>query len=97
MKSDEDEEFGFKEFIKIEKPVEKWMVKVDLEMQATLKKMMKEAVFKYASEERINWVLGQLGMVSLAGTQIWWTWRVEDVFNKVRMGDKHAMKVEGAK
>jgi len=97
MKSDEDEEFSFREFIKIEKPVERWMQLTDFEMQATLKKIMKEATFAYATQERILWVYSQLGMVAIAGTQIWWTWRVEDVFNKVRHGDKHAMKVEGAK
>jgi dynein heavy chain len=33
-------------------------------------------------------------MVCIVGTQIWWTWRVEDVFRKVREGDKYAMKNE---
>lgn len=37
MKSDEDETFDFKEQIKVEKPVEAWLVKTDLEMQGTLK------------------------------------------------------------
>ena len=32
------------------------------------------------------------GMVCLAGNQIWWTWEVEDVFRKVRAGNKTAMK-----
>lgn len=32
------------------------------------------------------------GMVVLAGSQVWWTWEVEDVFEKVRKGDKMAMK-----
>ena len=27
------------------------------------------------------------GMVVLAGNQIWWTWEVEDVFNKVSEGE----------
>ena len=33
-------------------------------------------------------------MVSLVGTQIWWTFSVEDVFKRVKEGDKHAMKNE---
>lgn len=33
-------------------------------------------------------------MVCIVGTQIWWTWRIEDVFRKVREGDKYAMKNE---
>lgn len=32
------------------------------------------------------------GMVALAGNQVWWTWEVEDVFNKVKKGEKQAMK-----
>ena len=32
------------------------------------------------------------GMVCLAGNQVWWTWEVEDVFTKVRSGQKQAMK-----
>jgi len=32
------------------------------------------------------------GMVCLAGSQVWWTWEVEDVFNKVHQGHKQAMK-----
>lgn len=29
--------------------------------------------------------------------QIWWTWETEDVFRRVREGDKHAMKNFAAK
>ena len=32
------------------------------------------------------------GMVVLAGNQVWWTWEVEDVFLKVKKGDKMGMK-----
>ena len=32
------------------------------------------------------------GMVVLAANQVWWTWEVEDVFNKEQKGDKQAMK-----
>lgn len=37
------------------------------------------------------------GMVVLAASQVWWTWEVEDVFNKVKKGDKQAMKNYGKK
>lgn len=37
------------------------------------------------------------GMVVLAASQVWWTWEVEDVFNKVKQGDKQAMKNYGKK
>jgi hypothetical protein len=29
--------------------------------------------------------------------QVWWTWETEDVFRRVREGDKHAMKNFAAK
>jgi hypothetical protein len=29
--------------------------------------------------------------------QVWWTWETEDVFRRVRQGNKHAMKEFGAK
>ena len=32
------------------------------------------------------------GMVCLASNQVWWTWEVEDVFRKVQVGLKQAMK-----
>lgn len=36
-------------------------------------------------------------MVTLVGSQIWWTWETEDVFRRVREGNKHAMKDLAAK
>ena len=32
------------------------------------------------------------GMVIGACNQVWWTWEVEDVFRKVKRGDKMTMK-----
>ena len=32
-------------------------------------------------------------MVTLSGSAIWWTWETEDVFRRVRDGNKYAMKV----
>ena len=37
------------------------------------------------------------GMVVLAGNQVWWTWEVEDVFNRVKKGEKLALKKYGKK
>ena len=36
-------------------------------------------------------------MLALVGTQIWWTYSVQDVFERVARGDIHAMKNELAK
>jgi len=33
-------------------------------------------------------------MIALLGTQIWWTFQIEDVFRRVQGGNKHAMKNE---
>lgn len=59
--------------------------------------MTKRAVFNYAKSDRIEWIKEQIGMVALLGTQIWWTFSVEDVFTRVARGDKHALKNELAK
>lgn len=32
------------------------------------------------------------GMVVLAANQVWWTWEVQDIFNKVKKGEKNALK-----
>ena len=37
------------------------------------------------------------GMVVLAANQVWWTWEVEDVFKKVKKGEKMALKNYGQK
>jgi hypothetical protein len=46
---------------------------------------------------RTSWIHENLGMVTLAGSQIWWTWETEDVFRRVHDGQKHAMKDFAAK
>jgi len=43
------------------------MTKMDIEMQATLHRKTKEASFVYANQERIPWVLANLGMVAIVG------------------------------
>ena len=41
---------------------------------------------------RVEWMYDYQGMVILAANQVWWTWEVEDVFRKVKRGDKMGMK-----
>uniref|UniRef100_A0A670KBP0 Dynein axonemal heavy chain 10 n=1 Tax=Podarcis muralis TaxID=64176 RepID=A0A670KBP0_PODMU len=41
---------------------------------------------------QIDWMLMYQGMMVLAANQVWWTWEVEDVFRKVKKGEKQAMK-----
>lgn len=76
----------------VEGAVEGWMTEVEAEMRRTLHVITKEAVFYYAKKARRPWILENLGMCALVGTQIWWTWEVEDVFRRVRDGNKLAMK-----
>lgn len=97
MTSDEGEAYSFVTPVKPEGAVEVWMNKLDVEMFSTLKGFTKEGVYYCAESERIPWILKNLGMVSIVGVQIWWTWSVEDVFRRVKEGNKHAMKEESLK
>lgn len=92
MTSDEGEEWEFEVPVKPEGSVEDWMNKVDDEMKSSLTLMAKKATFNYAKTDRIEWICDQIGMIALLGTQIWWTFAVEDVFVQVSRGNKHAMK-----
>ena len=96
MIADDGESYEFLNPVKPEGAVEVWMNKIDDAMRETLKRYTKEGVYYYAESDRIQWILDNLGMVSIAGTQIWWTWAVEDVFRRVKEGNKHAMKQESA-
>ncbi|GMH41526.1 hypothetical protein BSKO_09436 [Bryopsis sp. KO-2023] len=92
MTSSEKEGFDFLAPVAIEGAVEVWMKNVESEMRRTLYQISKEGVFYYAKQARSKWISGNLGMVTLLGSQIWWTWETEDVFRRVRDGNKHAMK-----
>ena len=92
MTSAEGETFDFRTPTTAEGAVEVWMLGVEAEMRKTLHNIAKEGVFYYAKMARSQWILQQLGMMALAGSQIWWTWEVTDVFDRVRKGNKLAMK-----
>lgn len=97
MSSVEKESFGVKSPVAVEGPVETWMLATEHEMQVTLRDTTKEGVFIYATHERTEWLGLVLGMVGLVGSQIWWTWEVEDAFRQVFHGNKYAMKELEAK
>ncbi|KAF0719904.1 Aste57867_701 [Aphanomyces stellatus] len=92
MESSEGEGFSFRTPSVVEGPVESWMTGVEDEMRVTLQIIAKEGVFHYARTPRTQWLSDVLGMVGLVGSQIWWTWEVEDVFHRVAGGNKYAMK-----
>jgi len=76
----------------IEGPVEAWMTSAEEEMKVSLRDITKEGVFIYAKNERTKWLQLVIGMTGLVGSQIWWTWEVEDTFREAAEGDKYAMK-----
>nr|XP_039267660.1 dynein heavy chain 10, axonemal-like [Styela clava] len=93
MVSAEKEVMDFKKPVPAEGRVEDWMTAVLQEMRSTNRKITKESLFNYCNNvERVEWMLQYQGMVVLACNQVWWTWEVEDVFQRVKRGDKLAMK-----
>ena len=92
MTSSEGEVFNFFKPAAIDGRVEAWMTTVEGEMKNSNRALTKEAIFNYASMDRLQWFQTYLGMVGLAGSQVWWTWEVEDVFRKIKNGNKLGMK-----
>ncbi|XP_028567040.2 dynein axonemal heavy chain 10 isoform X2 [Podarcis muralis] len=93
MISAEGEVMDFRKAIPAEGRVENWMTAVLVEMRRTNRLLTKEAIFRYCEDRsRIDWMLMYQGMMVLAANQVWWTWEVEDVFRKVKKGEKQAMK-----
>lgn len=97
MGSSEGEQFQLANPAPVDGPVEEWMTGVEAEMVASLHSITKAGVYHYAKQDRNKWVQEVLGMVTCAGSQVWWTWETEDVFRRVREGDKYAMKTFATK
>ncbi|XP_015274779.1 PREDICTED: dynein heavy chain 10, axonemal [Gekko japonicus] len=93
MISAEGEVMEFRKAIAAEGRVENWMTAVLAEMRRTNRLITKEAIFRYCEDRsRVDWMLMYQGMMVLAANQVWWTWEVEDVFQKVKRGEKQALK-----
>ena len=98
MESEEGEKFEFETFVKPENNIEEWMLRVEDEMKKTLHMNAKRGVFNYAKEDRVEWIGKQLGMIALVGSQIWWTFAIEDVFKRIsERNEAKAMKEELAR
>jgi dynein heavy chain len=97
MTSSEKESFSLITPANVDGAVESWMTGCEDEMHVSLRDITKEGVFLYAQYDRCEWLSKVLGMVGLVGSQIWWTWEVEDTFRQVASGDKYAMKSLEAK
>ncbi|OXB64089.1 hypothetical protein ASZ78_002019 [Callipepla squamata] len=106
MISAEGEVMEFRQAVPAEGRVENWMTAVLREMRRTNRLLTKEAIFRYCEDRSslacisvmqgeygVDWMLLYQGMMVLAANQVWWTWEVEDVFQKVKKGEKQAMKL----
>ncbi|KAJ8924399.1 hypothetical protein NQ315_007195, partial [Exocentrus adspersus] len=94
MLSAEREVMDFRTPVLIEGKVEEWMNEVLKEMQRSNRFVTKSAIFYYGKirRPRSQWMLEYQGMVCLAGSGVWWTAEVENVFAKIKKGNKRAMK-----
>ncbi|XP_050294970.1 dynein axonemal heavy chain 10 [Anthonomus grandis grandis] len=94
MISGEGEVMEFRNVVYIEGKVEDWMNDVLKEMRKSNRFITKSAIFYYGKirRPRVQWMLEYQGMICLAGSQVWWTAEVENVFVKIKKGNKRAMK-----
>ncbi|PRP82215.1 dynein-1-alpha heavy chain, flagellar inner arm I1 complex, partial [Planoprotostelium fungivorum] len=97
MISSQGEAITLRQPVLVEGQVESWMSAVEAEMRKTLRATAKEATFFYPKTQRMQWLYSYPGMITLLGSQVWWTWEVEDTFQQIREGDKYAMKKLSAK
>ncbi|CAG9765840.1 unnamed protein product [Ceutorhynchus assimilis] len=94
MISSEGEVMEFRNPAMIEGKVEDWMNEVLKEMRRSNRFITKSSIYYYGKirRPRPKWMLDYQGMVCLIGSQVWWTAEVEDVFAKIKKGNKRAMK-----
>uniref|UniRef100_A0A182TQL6 AAA+ ATPase domain-containing protein n=1 Tax=Anopheles melas TaxID=34690 RepID=A0A182TQL6_9DIPT len=95
MISSEGEVMEFENQVPVKERVENWMNEVLKEMRRTNRFITKKAIFHYGKDRELgrpDWIMLYQGMVCLAANQVWWTAEVEEVFAKVRHGNKRAMK-----
>ncbi|KAM3182244.1 hypothetical protein ACTXT7_012779 [Hymenolepis weldensis] len=73
--------------------VEEWLLTQEAEMKRSNRMITKRALFYYCYKKlRVEWMLDFLGMVVLGANQIWFTWETEDVFRRMKEGQRRAMK-----
>ncbi|XP_050426983.1 dynein axonemal heavy chain 10-like [Adelges cooleyi] len=94
MISCEKEVMEFKAIVSAEGSVENWMNNVLVEMWRSNKFLSKKAIFYYGTvrRPRCDWILDYQGMICLAANGVWWTAEIENVFRKIKEGNKRAMK-----
>ncbi|XP_015836813.2 dynein axonemal heavy chain 10 [Tribolium castaneum] len=94
MISSEGEVMEFRRAVQVVGKVEDWMNDVLKEMRRSNRFITKSAIYNYGKvrRPRSEWMLDFQGMICLAGSQVWWTAEVENVFVKIKKGNKRAMK-----
>ncbi|KAL5967709.1 Dynein heavy chain 10 axonemal [Taenia solium] len=93
MVSCEEEVMPFNRPVYVVGKVEEWLLAQEAEMQRSNRLITKRALFYYCYKKlRVDWMLDFLGMVVLAATQIWFTWETEDVFKRMKTGQRRALK-----
>lgn len=94
MISSEGEVMNFRNSVSVVGKVEEWMNDILAEMRRSNRFITKSAIYYYGKirRPRAAWMLDYQGMICLAGSQVWWTAEVENVFVKIKKGNKRAMK-----
>uniref|UniRef100_A0A182IR22 AAA+ ATPase domain-containing protein n=1 Tax=Anopheles atroparvus TaxID=41427 RepID=A0A182IR22_ANOAO len=95
MISSEGEVMEFENPVPVKDRVENWMNEALKEMRRTNRFITKKAIYHYGKDRetaRPDWIMQYQGMICLAANQVWWTAEVEEVFARVRRGNKRAMK-----
>lgn len=95
LTSCEGETMFFKNNVLINGKIENWMNDILTEMQLTNKFLIKKAIFDYGKVKELSrpdWIIRFQGMIGVAASEVWWTAEVEEVFLKIKKGNKRAMK-----
>ncbi|KAI4469012.1 dynein heavy chain [Holotrichia oblita] len=94
MISAEREIMEFRTAVYTEGKVEDWMNDVLNEMRRSNRFITKKSIYDYGKTQRprTTWMMDYQGMICLAANQVWWTAEVENVFAKIKKGNKRAMK-----
>ena len=83
MFSAEKERIGFIRVINpVSKSVEDWMNEVEEDMKDSVREVLLNCVEDYNNVHRKNWVLAHPGQCILNGSQIHWTYEVEEAINR---------------